>query len=102
MNDDVDDKLYAILSRVQDEATFLDFLLALSRDWEDEQWKERVNPSSPYGPGANGWENGDIGQFLGAAHAWGTAFLHSGDCVEERANGWRRAAAIIYAGRYYE
>ena len=57
------------LEEVVDEATFIDFLRALADDWEEEREIEKTKPSSPYGPGALGWENGSIGTFLDAAIA---------------------------------
>jgi hypothetical protein len=60
-------QLEGILDAVNDEQSFLRFVQALAEDWEDEQQKELANPSSPYGPGANGWENGTIGAYLNAA-----------------------------------
>ena len=102
MSEESDDKLHEVLDKVHDEATFLDFILALSQDWEDEERKEKINPSPPYGPGANGWENGTIGSYLERANAWGMALLDRDDGPGDRGNAWRRAAAIMYAGKYYE
>jgi hypothetical protein len=51
--------LRALADQVTDEPSFVQFVLALSADWEDEREKEKASPSSPYGPGANGWENGN-------------------------------------------
>jgi hypothetical protein len=66
-------RLYEILSKVNDEETFCQFLSALSRDWYEEQEIESVSPSGPYAPGALGWENGTIGAFLDAASVAYTA-----------------------------
>jgi hypothetical protein len=66
-----------LIAQVVDETSFLQFLAALKDDWDDEQAKESVAPSSPYGPGANGWENGTIGAFLEAAIAWPAICLPS-------------------------
>ncbi len=56
--------LKALADQVVDEATLREFMIALADDWDDEREKEKVSPSSPYGPGANGWENGTISAFL--------------------------------------
>jgi hypothetical protein len=67
------EELIQIADDVVDEASFLRFLRALADDWNDEQAKEILHPSSPYGSGANGWENGTIGNFLDAMIAWANA-----------------------------
>lgn len=96
-----------LVDQVCDEASFLRFLTALREDWEDEQAKERAKPSSPYGPGANGWENQTVGAFLEAAVRW------AGDMPAERwaevsgdpssqQNAWRRVAHMLLAGKVYE
>lgn len=90
------------LAEVHDEETFLAFLLALSLDRKDEVRKGKNKLSCPYGPGANGWENGTIEDFLEAAHAGGTATLGSMDTADHEYNIWRHAASILYSGKYYE
>jgi hypothetical protein len=90
------------LEKVCDEASFIAFLEALSKDWYDEQRKEAVDPSPPYGPGANGWENGTIGDFLEAASACALDHLNNPTSTFKWDNPWRQAAAIIYSGKYYE
>ena len=95
--------ILTLVEQVCDEESFLRFVSALRTDWEDERAKEAVHPSSPYGPGANGWESGSIGAFLEAACAWaddtkkGTPFGYT-----PPANVWRRCAQILYAGKFYE
>jgi len=51
--------LYELADSVETEQDFLSFVEALMKDKSDEENKEKIKPSSPYGPGANGWENGD-------------------------------------------
>ena len=97
------DDLDKILEAVCDEDSFLIFLNALARDRADEVKKEAAEPSNPYGPGANGWQNGTIEAFLDAASAWGEDWkgrrpLH----VEGATNPWKRCAKIVYAGKHYE
>ncbi|WP_088347461.1 MULTISPECIES: hypothetical protein [Rhodomicrobium] len=89
---------------VVDEASFLRFLKALADDWNDEEAKERGQPSHPYGPGANGWENGTIGNFLEAAAAWANASPAEASRIVETAAGtvWQRVAQILLAGKFYE
>jgi len=62
---------------VHDPKSFLDFVEALAADREDAVALEKINPSHPLGPGANGWENESIEAFLRAAvrrcQLWRTA-----------------------------
>jgi hypothetical protein len=94
--------LQTLLDSVADELSFLQFLEALATDWEDKQQKERSNPSSRYGPGANGWESGTIGGYLDAAVRWGEASIGGLQLYEKPTNSWKRAAQILYMGKRYE
>ncbi|HET8629293.1 MAG TPA: hypothetical protein VFL91_17870 [Thermomicrobiales bacterium] len=86
-----------LLERVTDRQSFLAFDRALIADREDEVASEQAQPSSPYGPGANGWENGTIEQYMEAALAWAK---DSGQLPEEPS--WRAFATFLYAGKIYE
>lgn len=90
-----------LAAAVDDETSFVAFMNALMADWEDERRKERKHPSSPHGPGANGWENGSIGAFLEAASAWAQSTAGRDDSGINK-NPWRRAAQILHAGKFYE
>jgi hypothetical protein len=95
---------FDLLESVCDEESFLRFLIALAADREDSTAKETVQPSSPYGPDANGWENTTIDRFLFAAVEWARASekgLPLAD-YEPSSNPWRRCAEILYAGKIYE
>jgi hypothetical protein len=94
--------LETILESVIDEQSFLRFLQALAEDWNNEQEHELANPSPPYGPGANGWENGTIGAYLDAAARWGEASVGGLEFYEKPDNPWRRSAEILYMGKIYE
>ena len=94
--------LYDLADAVHDEESFLEFLNALCGDREDEVRKEAENPSSPYGPGANGWENGSIQAFLGAACAWADTSKNGMPLYTPPKNPWRRFADIIHSGKFYE
>lgn len=94
--------LNAILDSVTDEQSFLRFVQALADDWEDSQQKELGEPSSPYGPSANGWENGTVGAYLDAAGRWGEASIAGLKFYEKPSNPWRRAAEILHMGKLYE
>lgn len=96
------DNLQKLLDKVTDEETFINFIASLAANYADEVEKERSNSSSPYGPGANGWENGTINGFLEAAVAWGKASLNGLEFYEKPNNPWKRCAQILFAGKFYE
>ena len=83
---------------VNSKQSFLEFVSALSADWFKETELEKKSPSSPYGSGALGWENGSIGSFLDAMQAWASA---SADKISEVPN-WNTFAKILLAGKFYE
>lgn len=95
-------RLQHTLDEVKDEGTFLLFLKALAGDRADEVRKETQRPGSPYGPGANGWENWTIEAFLETAAAWGESSKRSPQSYENPDNLWKRCAHIIYMGKMYE
>lgn len=94
--------LYNLADAVTDEESFLQFILALADDWNEEQDMEKRNPSSQYGPGTLGWENGSVGTFLDAAASWGMASIHGLPDNPRTQNPWSRAAKILHAGKFYE
>ncbi len=96
------DNLVAKLEAVCDEATFVEFLGALAADRIDEVRKEKKKPSSPYGSGANGWENGTIEAYLEAACAWAEASKEGLRYYHRPSNPWKRCADILYTGKIYE
>jgi len=98
----ITERLRILEEEVSDEESFIRFVVALAEDWEDERKKEASHPSSPYGPGANGWENGTIGAFLEAASAWAQASKGGTQFYSPPANVWRRFAQILHAGKFYE
>jgi hypothetical protein len=83
--------------KVNSKETFLEFIRALAADRAAEEEVEKKSPSSPYGPGALGWENGSIGAFLDAMQAWASA---SRDLPEKPE--WNTFARILLAGKFYE
>jgi hypothetical protein len=91
-----------LLESVTDEASFIAFVKALLADRLDEVAKETSTPSSPYGPGANGWENGTIEQFLDGAVSWAEVTNIGLTQGLEPSNPWRRFAAFLYCGKIYE
>ncbi|MFT3665029.1 hypothetical protein [Piscinibacter sp.] len=91
-----------LLDLVKDEATLLAFVNALRLDRIEEDEKERPSPSSPYGPGANGWENRTIEAFLGAASAWAESTNFGLTQGLDPSNSWKRFAVFLYCGKIYE
>jgi hypothetical protein len=95
-------KLSEQANNVCDQSSFLAFVRALVADREDEVAKERAKPSSPYGPGANGWENGTIEAFLDAAASWAEASEFGKKQGLPEGNPWRQFAIFLYCGKIYE
>lgn len=95
-------ELNELLDNVVDEKSFLDFVRALKGDRADEAAKEKVNPSNQYSAGVNGWANGSIESYLGAAIAWaedsdfGEIQGLNNSCV------WKKVATFLYCGKIYE
>ena len=87
---------FDLIEKVESKETFFEFLQALMKDKIDEDEKEKINPSSPYGSGANGWENGSIAQFLEAMYSGGLS-----NTFPEEAS-WKTFAEILYLGKIYE
>jgi len=97
------EELEVVLDAVVDEEAFVAFLGALAENREEENEIEKVTPSSQWGRGAMGWENGSIEAFLGAATAWATSTKNGtpgGYVVPD--NPWKRCAEIILMGKIYE
>jgi hypothetical protein len=87
---------------VIDAESFLNFVRKLIADREDEVKKEKDHPSSPYGPGANGWENWTIEGFLEAAVSWADDSHFVEKQTDPNANPWQQFADFLYAGKVYE
>ena len=89
------------LDVVVDRNSFLAFVKALVADRLDVVAKEKENPSSPWGAGANSWEHGTIEGYLDAAVAWmedsqGTAWELPAE------PSWKSFATFLYRGKSYE
>ena len=87
---------------VVDEQSFIEFIRVLAADRVDEVEKGRDTPSSPYGRGANGWDNGTIEAFLAAASRWADQSINGMPLLVKSRNPWRRRADILFAGKFYE
>ena len=97
-------ELIKLLEAVHDEKSFLRFVDALVSDRLDEIEKEKVKPSSPYGPGANGWENVTVDRFLEAASSWAESSNFGRDLSGNlfKDNCWHQFATFLYCGKIYE
>lgn len=91
--------LHLLVEQVSDEATFIEFVRCLGRDFAQEARLEQTHPSSPHGQGALGWENRTIDSMLEAATAWAE---DSRGNYDQAANPWLRCARILFAGKFYE
>ncbi len=94
--------LMQIIENVQDEESFICFLHSLMNDRLNELKKEKEFPSSPYGPGATGWQNSTIEDFIESAIAWANDTRGNSEHYTGPSNPWKRAAQIILAGKTYE
>ncbi|WP_194456776.1 hypothetical protein [Bradyrhizobium sp. CCBAU 53421] len=94
--------LIAAAEAVTDERSFIRLLQLMALDRQDEQQKELARPTSPYSAGPNGWQNGSIEAFLGAAASWAEATSRTTNLGPEASDAWRRAAMIVVAGAFYE
>jgi hypothetical protein len=90
-----------LLESVSDRKSFYAFVRSLIADWRDEVTKEKEHPSTLIGPGANGWENVTIGDFLDAALAWAEDSEWE-EFEAVNASSWRAFAAFLYCGKIYE
>jgi hypothetical protein len=94
--------LHSLADQVTDESSLIDFISALAGDWEDALAKEGISPTSPYGPGANLWENGTIEAFLRGASAWAVTSKNGMLYYTPPTNPWTRMAHILHMGKLYE
>jgi len=94
--------IHEMAEEVGDEASFVEFLSALAREWSASQEREAEHPSSPFGASALGWENTSLGAFLEAAASWAEATSEGLDGYELPSNPWRRIAHMLCAGKFYE
>jgi hypothetical protein len=85
---------------VTDFDSFIEFVNLLASDRADEVAKERLAPSHPMGPGANGWENSTIEAFLEAAAACARDWRNKSGMEPEPT--WREFARFLLGGKGYE
>ena len=97
--------LQEVIESVRDRASFITFVRALRQDRLDEDRLEELDPSSPFGPGAKGWENDTLEAFLAASASWAEDV---GQLPDERqawfpeTPSWQAFARFLYMGRIYE
>lgn len=95
-------ELNTALESVTDTKSFLAFVRLLAEDRSKSVAKEAEEPSNPYGPDANGWENTSIEQFLEAAASWGESTDMGLTQKLAPENLWKRFAVFLYCGKIYE
>ena len=93
--------LFEMADVVCDRQSFFGFVRALAEDKEDEEEKERLNPSSPYVPGAIGWENGLIWTYLERSIAWAEDNIQD-PAIQSEERSWNLFTRILHVGKYYE
>jgi hypothetical protein len=94
--------LRELLEQVEDAESFLVFARALAEDRCAAVAEERVNPGSPYGPDAGGWENTTIEAFLQGAIGWAEDSRFGLKQGLSPSNPWRQFASFLYCGKIYE
>ena len=94
--------LDAALKKVTNSETLLAFVRLLAKDKEDEAAKESMSLSSPYGAGANGWQNRNIEAFLNAASDWAESTNFGLTQGIAPSNPWKQFAVFLYCGKIYE
>ena len=94
-------ELHEYLDKVKDQESFIRFAKALQADKEDEDQKEKTNPSGPYSAGHNGWENNTVSGYLEAAISWAED-SNFGEKFEKTDNVWKKLAMFLYGGKIYE
>ena len=96
--DDIDNRAFAALQRVDSRASFLAFVDALRVELEESDRREASSPAPPYGPQSLGWENPTLSRFLEAMHRWGLDTIDR----EPDAPSWRAFAELLWVGKIYE
>jgi hypothetical protein len=79
--------LFELVNEVQDEATFVAFLSALSKDRQT---------------CADEWQHDSIESFLEASADWGQESIKGLVHYEKPDNPWKRCAQMMYMGKIYE
>ena len=90
---------------VKTEEDFIRFAKELLADWREEQEQLKAHPGPLYGPGPNGWENGDIDGFLEAMIGYaedGGRHSPIGIKQYDAPPTWSRFAFLLLAGSRYE
>jgi len=93
--------LIKLLDAVEDQESFLEFARALYEDKDDEDRKEKENPSNSYNHGRNGWEKNTIAGYLESAISWAED-SDFGNKTEKTDNLWKMFALFLHGGKIYE
>ena len=90
-------ELHEMVEKIKTKKDFIEFAKKLRDDKIDEDEKEKINPSSPYESGKNGWENNSIPDFIDSIVAFG----EDSESIGEKAE-WKNFALLLFAGKFYE
>jgi len=98
----IEEELTQAWKAVHDEESFLQFLLALRDHREASIEQEKKTPSSPWGPGALGWENTTIERYFDTAVQWARDSVNGNPHYKRPDDPWKRVADILVAAIGYE
>ena len=85
------------IESIESKKDFIKYVKKLRDDKIDENKKEKLNPSSPYSQGQNGWENGTKVAFLDVIAAYGERTFDKDDNPSGKS-----FAELLQAGKFYE
>ena len=97
----MEDAVQEKLDRVEDAATFFEFLEALLADLPQKDVVLNTSSTDRYYNGVSGCMNQDLWSFIEAASAGGQS-VGFGKDAQTPAQAWKAAADILYCGKVYE
>jgi hypothetical protein len=90
------------LENVVDLDTFLDFVRALIDDWERNEKGGKFRRPDLSTSSSDDWQNGTIGSYLEAAHAWARTTEMGKKQGVSSSLSWKAFALFLYIGKIYE
>lgn len=95
-----EDSLTDVLDRVNDQASFIEFVRLLKQNRIQAAQQEASAPANFSSEGASGWANVTIEGFLEGAVA--CLEDHGDDGMFSKEPSWRNFAEFLYCGKIYE